>query len=97
MTGTEESPVVKTGEKEGGERMTGSQKTGRNPGVDLMIGLRLIVLLLVLIAAVQLYFTIQGVIALWVADQFIPLVNAIYYIVVIIGGIWLLWRVLSKQ
>jgi hypothetical protein len=39
---------------------------------------------------VQLYFTVQDVIRLWIADQFIPLVNGVYYLLVIAGGIWLI-------
>lgn len=78
--------------------MIGSPERGKKEtGIDFMTGLRLIVLLLVFIAAVQIYFSIQGVIGMWVADQFIPLVNAVYYLAVIIGGIWLLRDVLAGR
>jgi hypothetical protein len=98
MRGEEERPDAGAGERKSDERNTGSQKTGKElVGVEIMTGLRLIVLLLILLAAVQLYFTIQGVISIWVAAQFIPLINTIYYLVVIVGGIWLLWKVLSKH
>jgi uncharacterized membrane protein YqjE len=97
MTDEETGPVETAGGKGGGS-MSGSAESGREkPGIDFMIGLRLIVLLLVLIAAVQLYLSIQGIIAMWVANQFIPLVSAVYYLVVIIGGIWLLKDVLTKR
>jgi hypothetical protein len=71
---------------------TGPEKTGpeKQGGFDIMLGLRLILLLIVMIAAVQLYFAVQGVISTWVAAEFIPLVSTAYYIVVIAGGIWLL-------
>jgi uncharacterized membrane protein YqjE len=82
-------------EKEGS--MSHSAERGEKTVSEFMTGLRLIVLLLILIAAVQLYFTIQGVIGMWVAYQFIPAVNAVYYLVVIIGGIWLLRDVLAKR
>ncbi len=89
------SPETVT-EKEGGS-MSGNERGREKTGIDFMIGLRLIVLLLVLIAAVQLYFSIQGVIGMWVADRFIPLVNAVYYLAVVIGGIWLLKDVLKGR
>jgi hypothetical protein len=57
---------------------------------NIKTGIRLILLLLIFIAAVQLYFAIQEVIRLWIADQFIPLVNGVYYLLVIAGGIWLI-------
>ena len=90
-------PAGTTGDKEGGS-MIGSTERGKGKtGFDFMTGLRLIVLLLVFIAAVQIYFSIQGVIGMWVADQFIPLINAVYYLAVIIGGIWLLRNVLTGR
>ncbi|HVN72986.1 MAG TPA: hypothetical protein VMT44_00145 [Methanoregula sp.] len=39
---------------------------------------------------VQLYFTIPSAISMWVADQYVPFVNMIYFALVIAGGIWLL-------
>lgn len=78
---------------------TGPEKTGtvKQGGFDIMLGLRLILLLIVMIAAVQLYFSVQGVISTWVASEFIPLVNTVYYIVVIAGGIWLLRGALTGK
>ena len=90
MTDPIEGPVQTAGKGAGGSAVEGTGKKKDDWGYNLMTGLRLIVLFLVFIAAVQLYFTIQGVIGMWVSDQYIPLINAIYYIVVIIGGVWLL-------
>ena len=75
-----------------------------SPGVDLlktpwpflMTGLRLIALFVVLIATVQLYLTIQDIIRMWVSPQFIPLITGIYFIIVIIGGIWLIRASFTK-
>jgi len=90
-------PAGTTGDKEGGSMIGSPERGKKETGIDFMTGLRLIVLLLVFIAAVQIYFSIQGVIGMWVADQFIPLVNAVYYLAVIIGGIWLLRDVLAGR
>jgi uncharacterized membrane protein len=57
----------------------------------------LIVGLFILIAAFQLYFVIQELIRTWVSDQFVPVVSAIYYLVVIVVGIWLLRDYIRKQ
>jgi hypothetical protein len=97
MTESTEVPVQTPGKRSDEPAPVATGKKKDDWGIDIMIGLRLIVLLIVLIAAVQLYFTIQGVIGMWVADQYIPLVNAIYYIAVIVGGIWLLWGVLTRR
>ena len=97
MTESTEVPVQTQGMRADEPAPLGTGKKKEDWGVDIMIGLRLIVLLLVLIAAVQLYLTIQGVIGMWVADQYIPLVNAIYYIAVIIGGVWLLRGALMRR
>ena len=88
-------PGEKTGEPEPVGTSTGNRRETLRS--EFMTGLRLIVLLLIFIAAVQLYFTLQGVIGMWVSYQFIPLVNAVYYIAVIIGGIWLLRGVLTNR
>ena len=97
MTESIEVQVPATGKVADGPVTNGTGIKKDDWGNFIMVGLRLIVLLLVLIAAVQLYFTIQGVIGMWVADQFIPIFNAIYYIAVIAGGVWLLWSVLTRR
>jgi len=62
----------------------------KRPGKEWLGVVYMIVGLFILIAAFQLYFTIQDLIRTWISDQFVPLVSAIYYIVVIVVGIWLL-------
>jgi uncharacterized integral membrane protein len=97
MTGMEGGPVEQAEEK--GEKSLTSRAVDRKEKAmsELMTGLRLIVLLLVFIAAVQLYFSVQGVIGMWVSYQFIPLVSAVYYLAVIVGGIWLLRGMLVNR
>jgi len=69
----------------------------RKPGSELITVLYMIVGLFILIAAFQLYFTIQDLIRTWVSDQFVPVVSAGYYIIVIVVGIWLLHEYIKKQ
>ena len=57
----------------------------------------IIIGLFVLIAAFQLYFVIQELIRTWISDQFVPIVSAVYYIVVIVGGVWLIRDYIRKQ
>ncbi|MFA5267026.1 MAG: hypothetical protein WC379_03570 [Methanoregula sp.] len=62
------------------------------------LGLAYIVIgLFVLIATFQLYFVIQELIRTWISSQFVPIVSAIYYIVVIVGGVWLLREYIRKH
>lgn len=51
----------------------------------------------ILIAALQLYFTIQDLIRTWFSDQFVPVVLAIYYIIIIAIGVWLIRDYLRRQ
>jgi hypothetical protein len=96
MTDTQ-APVREIEEKDERTLSSGAKDQREKARNELMTGLRLIVLLLVLIAAVQFYFSIQGVIGMWVSYQFIPLVNAVYYLAVIIGGVGLLRGVLASR
>jgi hypothetical protein len=71
--------------------MTNNPKTAeKKPGTEWLGILYMIVGLFILIAAFQLYFTIQDLIRTWVSDQFVPVVSALYYLAVIVVGIWLL-------
>ena len=69
----------------------------KRPGKEGLGVLYMIVGLFILIAAFQLYFIIQDLIRTWISDQFVPLVSAIYYIVVIVVGIWLLRDYIRNQ
>ena len=51
----------------------------------------------VLIAAFQLYFVFQELIRTWIPGQFVPVVSAVYYLAVIVVGVWLLRDYIRKQ
>jgi hypothetical protein len=53
-------------------------------------GLYAILFLIVLIAALQLYFSIQEFIRAWFSEEYIPVVNSVYYLAVVVGGIYLI-------
>jgi hypothetical protein len=61
----------------------------KRPGNEWLGVVYMIIGIFVLIAAFQLYFTIQDLIRTWISDQFVPVVSALYYIAVIVGGVWL--------
>jgi hypothetical protein len=74
------------------------QKTGeKKPGSDWLSIVYIIIALFVLIATFQLYFTIQELISTWISDQFVPIVSAVYYIAVIVVGVWLIRDYIRKQ
>jgi hypothetical protein len=87
-TGQSESQAKVTGPAGGSE---GSPKSGpQSDTKNLFIqGLYAILFLFILIAALQLYFSIQEFIRLWFSEEFIPIANSIYYILVIVGGLYL--------
>ncbi len=60
------------------------------PGSDWMHVVYMIIGLFILIATLQLYFVIQELIRTWISEQFVPVVSALYYIIIIVVGIWLL-------
>jgi hypothetical protein len=81
-----------------GAPMTNNPKSPeRKPGNDWFSVVYMIVGLFVLIAAFQLYFVIQDLIRIWISDQFVPVFSAIYYLVVIIGGVWLFRDYVRRQ
>lgn len=53
-------------------------------------GLYAILFLVILIAAFQLYFSIQTFISTWFSEEYIPVVNSLYYLAVVVGGIYLI-------
>ena len=75
-----------------GGRTGDVQEKGPKPRVseDTLNLLRIVICLALLFPIVQLYFTIPSAISMWVADQFVPFVNMIYFILVIVGGLWLI-------
>ncbi|MDD1703879.1 MAG: hypothetical protein LUP97_01415 [Methanoregula sp.] len=50
---------------------------------------RIVIGVVLLFPIVQLYFMIPSAISMWVAEPFVPLVNMIYFIIVISIGVWL--------
>jgi len=56
-----------------------------------------ILLLLCFLAAFQLYFTVQGIISMWVNEPYIPFANAAFYLVVIIGSIFVIRHWLASK
>jgi len=81
-----------------GAPMTNEKKTEKKkPGADWLGVVYMVVGLFVLIAAFQLYFVVQELIRTWISDQFVPLVSAVYYVVVIVVGVWLLREYIRNQ
>ena len=78
-------PVIK-------EPKPGEKKAG-NDWLGLVYA---IIAIFVLIAAFQLYFTVQELIRTWISDQFVPIVSAVYYLAVIIAGVWLIRDYIRK-
>jgi hypothetical protein len=84
-----------TEETETGKTMAGTQGTPRpDPHADLrrlfIQGLYAILFLIIFIAAIQLYFSIQEFIGRWFSYDYIPVVNSLYYLAIIVGGISLI-------
>ena len=78
--------------------MTNNPKTpDKKPGNEWLGIVYMIVGLFVLIAAFQLYFTAQELIRTWFSDQFVPVVSAFYYLVVIVVGVWLIRDYIRRQ
>jgi hypothetical protein len=69
----------------------------KKSGNDWLGFVYIIISLFVLIAAFQLYFVIQELIRTWISDQFVPIVSAVYYLAVIVVGVWLLRDYIRKQ
>lgn len=70
----------------------GANETGSAPRVSegVLTVFRIFICFALLIPIIQLYFTIPAAISMWVADQYVPFINMVYFILVIIGGVWLL-------
>jgi hypothetical protein len=71
--------------------------TVKRPGADWFSALYAIIVLFVFIAAFQLYFSMQDIIRTWISDQFVPVFNTVYYIVIIVVGIWLIRDYIRRQ
>jgi hypothetical protein len=70
----------------------------RKKAINEWLGLACIIIgIFILIAAFQLYFTIQELIRTWISDQFVPVVSALYYIAIIVIGIWLIRGYIRRQ
>lgn len=71
--------------------------TLKRPGTEWFSALYAIILLFVFIAAFQLYFSMQDIIRTWVSDQYVAVFNTVYYIVIIVVGIWLIRDYIRRQ
>jgi hypothetical protein len=101
MTGEENTPRIPENSyyippKE--NPMTKDPKTAEKKSGNDWLGLAYVIIaIFVLIAAFQLYFVIQELIRTWISDQFVPVVSAVYYLAVIVVGVWLLRDYIRKQ
>jgi hypothetical protein len=100
MTGEESIPQTpqnsySTPPKE--NTMTKDPKPAEKKSGNDLLGLAYVVIgIFVLMAAFQLYFTIQDLIRTWISDQFVPVFSACYYVVVIVIGVWLIRGYIRK-
>ncbi len=69
----------------------------KKSGNDWLGLAHIIIGIFVLIAAFQLYFVIQELIRTWISEQFVPIVSAVYYLAVIVVGVWLLKDYIRNQ
>lgn len=60
-------------------------------------GLFILVSVFIVLAAFGLYFSVNSIIDMWVEDQYVPVVQTIYYIAVIALGIYLMNSYLLKR
>jgi hypothetical protein len=68
-------------------------RSGKQAYFDMLQkGLYGILLLLVLVAAIQLYFSVQEIISSWLEEEWVPVFNSIYYLAVIGLGLYLIKR-----
>jgi len=64
---------------------------------NLRTFLFLTLLLLVFLATLQLYLTVQGLITTWFADDLVPIINGGFYLFVILSGLYLIRTYLIRQ
>jgi len=64
---------------------------------NLRTFLFLTILLLVFLATLQLYFTLQGLVNTWFADDVVPIINAGFFLVVIAGGLYVIRTYILHQ
>ena len=81
----------------GGPVIRDPKPAEKKSGNDWLGLVYIIVGIFVLIATFQLYFTIQELIRTWISDQFVPIASAVYYLAVIVVGVWLLRDYIRKQ
>jgi hypothetical protein len=75
-----------------GGTMTGAENGIRKPmfSEDTLNLIRLLICFVLVFPAIQLYFTIPSAISMWVAEQYVPFCNMLYFTAIILIGIWLL-------
>jgi uncharacterized membrane protein (DUF485 family) len=57
----------------------------------------LTILLLVFLATMQLYFSVQGFISAWFATEYVPVITAGFYLFVIVCGLYIVRACLIRQ
>jgi|WetSurMetagenome_2_1015567.scaffolds.fasta_scaffold462060_2 hypothetical protein len=57
---------------------------------DTLNLIRILICFVLVFPAIQLYFTIPSAISMWVAEQYVPFFNMLYFTAIILFGIWLL-------
>jgi multisubunit Na+/H+ antiporter MnhB subunit len=78
---------------------TGNQAGSQTSDLKSLLvqGLYAILFLIILIAALQLYFSVQQFISTWFSDEFIPVFNTLYYLAVVVGGIYLIFAYIRRR
>jgi len=90
MTETIKDPG--TGQEQN-EVKTSMSKAGiRKPifSEDTLNLIRILICFALVFPAFQLYFTIPAAISMWVAEQYVPFFNMLYFTAIILIGLWLL-------
>jgi len=61
-------------------------------------GLAIIVIgMIILVAAFQLFIIIMQLISTWIADELVPFISAAFDVILIAGGIWLIRNYFQKK
>lgn len=95
VTGPEDSPPVASIEPSG----KGSRPEAWMQNLEEYFkkGLFILLSLFIALAAFSLYFSIEGIIARWVQTQYEPIVAAVYYIGIIVLGLYLMKTYIIKR
>jgi hypothetical protein len=95
MTGNTDDSKGITGQNDGPTTtlvQSGVEEKTKIQGLsdDTLNLIRILICLALIFPIFQLYFTIPAAISMWVSEQYVPFVNMVYFILIILGGFWLL-------